>query len=874
MAWRPSAVSFYRALLLGYPAAFRQEYGGEMERLFLERMASEPSARVWWDALLDLALSAPVEHWHILRSDLRYGARVLAKSPGFAVIAVLTMALGIGASTAVFSLMNAVLIRSLPYGDPARLVYVWSPIPRLPEVPREIGPSWPDYVDWARTSQSFASLAAFEGGYFRVPGKTTATQIAATRVSGNFFGTLETAAAIGRTILPADDSPEAPRVAVISDALWRSRYGAAPAVLGDTVQLDRETYRIIGVMPPHFGYPHATDVPYPDTPEKQTDIWVPLRLTEVDKTDRNRAGGGTVIGRLKPGVDVRRAQAEMAAIEARLDPLHPPEIHGFTAYVQPMLDALLKPVRPLVLLLMGAVLMVLAICCANLANLLVARGAGRSHELGVRTAIGAGRARLVRQMLTEAALVAAAGDACGIAVGWAGMRLLARLAPASIPRVDEIGLHLPVLCFAVGISVAAGLFSGLLPALAASRVDVAAILAEGGGRSATRRSNRLRDAMIVAEVALAVTLLAGAGLLLRSFEKLAQTDLGFSRRALTMKVTLDDRYAKPEDQYEFYTRLVDRMRRIPGVAAAGGGNMLPLGLRESISFIEIEGRKLPKNSTADARAVTGGFCEAMGMHLLAGRFLTDPDGDRPPVVLISRRFRDVYFPGEDPLGKHIRFGGGPDVPWSTVVGVVEDVHHSNLEGAPRPTYYSLLWQQPDRQMFVAIGAKVPPASLIPTVQKAVRELDPAVALSDIHTMETAVEGAGATRRFQMAILTGFAALAVFLAAIGIYGLMAYAVRQRTVEIGIRMAVGASRASVIAMVLRRGMLLAAAGSALGILGAFGATRLIRSWLYGVTPTDAVTFAAVPLLLLAVAAAACLVPAWRAARVDPVRAVWGR
>ena len=807
--------------------------------------------------------------------DLRYGLRLLTKSPGFTAVAVLTMALGIGASTAVFSLLNAVLLHSLPYGDPSRLFYIWSPIPRLPDVPREIGPNWPDYIEWTKASRSFTSIAAFDSGYFNVSGRTGTTQIAATRVSGNFFGTLQSAALFGRTIVPEDDDPSAPRVAVISDALWRSRFGADPAALGASLELDRQTWRIVGIMPPLFGYPHETDTPFPDIREKQTDIWVPLRLTPQDKTDRNRAGGGTVIARLKPGVDVRTAQAEMAAIEARLDLLHPPEIHGFTAWVQPMLDSLLGPIRPLMFLLMGAVLMVLAICCANIANLLVARAASRSHEIGVRTAVGANRSRLVGQMLTEALLLAAAGGLGGVGVGWAVMHLLIRLAPANIPRLDEVSLDPSVLFFSLAASLLTGLVFGLLPAFTGSRVNVLAILAQSGGRSATGAHNRLRDAMILAEVAIAVTLLAGAGLLLRSFHKLSAMELGFSRSSLTLKVTLDDRYARPEDRLRFYRRLLERVRRIPGVAVAGGGDMLPLGLRESVSFVEVEGRTLPPSSIANSRSASGGFCEAMGMHLLAGRFLEDGDtGRQPQPVLISRRFRDVYFGGEDPLGRHVRLGGGTQTPWSTVVGVVEDVHHSNLEAVPRATYYAPMWRQPGDDLYVAIGARVPPGSLIAPIQAAVRELDASVALSDFHTMDNFVERAGSGRRFQTALLVAFAGLAVFLAGIGIYGLISYSVRQRTAEIGIRMAVGASQSQVVGMVLRRGMTLAAAGSALGLAGALATTRLIQSWLWGVSPTDALTFAVAPVLLLAIAAAACIAPARRAARIDPVRAVWGR
>jgi putative ABC transport system permease protein len=875
MAWRPSAASLYRALLLGYPAEFRHEYGAEMERVFAERLAAEPRARVWLDALLDTALSAPREQFHILRADIRYGLRLLVKSPGFAAIAVLTLALGIGGATAIFSLLNAVLIRSLPYGNPERLVYIWTPIPRLAGVPREIGPGWPDYFAWARMSHSFSSIAGFHSGYVNLAGKSGTEHLGATEVTSSLFPTLQVAPQLGRGFVEEDERQGAAHVAVISDAFWRSRFGGDPAALGRTLELDRESYRIVGIMPPGFGYPHATDMRYPDTPEKRTDIWAPLVLSESEKTERGVHSGGNAIARLKPGIDLRRAQAEMSAIAAQLDLRRPELARGFTAYVQPMLDSLLGPTRRLMLLLMGAVLMVLAICCANIANLLLARAAGRTHEIGVRTAMGAGRSRIVRQMVTEALLLAAAGGTGGVAAGWAAMRLLVRLAPATIPRLDEVSLDPRVLAFAVAASLITGHLFGLLPAFTASRLNVTGILAQGGTRGATAASKRVRGAMIVAEIAVAVTLLAGAGLMVRSFQKLSATDLGFSRSSLTMKVTLDDRYSKPEEQVRLYAALRDRVRSVPGIAAAGEGSALPLGHRESISFIEIEGRTLPKNSVADFRGVSGGFCEALGTRLIAGRYLTDADtGRQPRPVLINRRFRDVYFPHEDPLGRNVRFGGGPETPWATIAGVVEDVHHSSLEAAPRPTFYSPLGGEPRDAIFLAIAGRVPPDRLAAEVREAIRQLDPSVAVSDIQTMETAIGESGAHRRFQTALLAAFAMLAVFLAAVGIYGLMAYSIRQRTAEIGIRMAMGASRGRVVWMVLREGMAMATAGAALGMGGAFAATRLIASWLYGVSPTDAVTFAAVPLVLLAAAAAACIVPALRAARVDPVRAMAAR
>jgi putative ABC transport system permease protein len=789
-------------------------------------------------------MSAPREQLSILLQDLRYGARVLGRSPGFLAVAILTMALGIGASTAVFSLTNAVLIRSLPYGDASRLVYLWTPIPKLPDVPRELGPSYPDYYDWTRRSRSFESLALFDEGYVHLD---SATRVGGARVTAGFFETLEAAPQLGRATFA-----EGERAVVIGDGLWRSRFGGDPGVLGRTLEVDRQRYTIVGVMPPHFGYPHATDVRYPDSPQNQTDLWMPLALTEREKSDRTVGSGGTVVARLKPGVTVRQAQAEMAAIEAQLDPLYPPDWRGWTAYVQPFLDSALGPVRLRMWLLMGAVAMVLAICCANIANLLVARGAGRAREMSVRSAVGASRARLVRQMLTESLLMAGAGGVAGVLAGLAAMRVLVRLAPATIPRIDETTFDGRVLLFALAASVMTGLAFGVLPALAASRAAITI--------TAAPRRSRMRSLLIVSEVGLAVMLVAVAGLLLRSFQKLAETDIGFARSTLTMTVTPADRFRR---------EMLDEIRRIPGVAIAGAGDDLPLAGHYSMTNFMIEGHAISKSQLVEARTAGGGYCEAMHIRLLAGRYLSDDDGpNRPPVALISRRFRDLYFRGENAVGRRMRPCSDCQEPWYTIVGVVEDVRHGTLEETPKPVMYAPLWRTPSPRMNLAIETRMPAERIVPAVRRVVGS---AMYVADVRTMNELVTEAGAARRFQTTLLTAFAALALLLAAVGLYGMVAYAVKHRTKEIGVRMAVGAGRGRILGMVLRQGMTPAVVGMALGLAGAAAATRLIASWLYGVTRFDAVTFAAVPVVLLAVAAAACIVPAWRATRVDPVGAL---
>jgi putative ABC transport system permease protein len=739
--------------------------------------------------------------------------------------------------------MNAVLIRSLPYADASRLVYLWTPIPKLPDVPRELGPSYPDYYDWTRRSRSFAGMALFDEGYVHLD---SATRVGGARVTPGFFTTLGAAPQLGRATFT-----EGERAVVIGDALWRGRFAGDPAVLGRTLEVDRQRYTVVGVMPPQFGFPRATDVRYPDPPQKRTDLWMPLALTEREKSDRAVGTGGTVVARLKPGVTVAQAQAEMSAIEAQLDALYPPDWRGWTAYVQPLLDSVLGPVRLRMWLLMAAVAMVLAICCANIANLLVARGAGRTREMSVRSAVGASRARLVRQMLTESLGMAGAGGAAGVLAALAAMRALVHLAPATIPRIDETTFDGRVLLFALAVSMLTGLAFGVLPALAASRGAITI--------TAVRRA-RMRSLLIVSEVAMAVMLVAVAGLLLRSFQKLAATDIGFTRATLTMTITPADRAG---------LALLDQVRRIPGVEAAGLGDDLPLGGHYSVSNVSIEGRVIPKTQLVESRSATGGYFEAMHMRLLAGRYLNDADVARhPPAVAISRRFRDLYFPKEDPVGRRMRFCSDCQEPWHTIVGVVEDVRHGSLEETPRPAVYASLWPNPGPRINLAIATSLPAERVVPAVRRAAGS---AAYVSDVRTMNELVTEAGAARRFQTTLLAAFATLAMLLAAIGLYGLVAHAVKHRTREIGVRMAVGAGRGRILGMVLRQGMTPAVAGMALGLAGSAAASRLIASWLYGVSRFDAVTFVAVPLLLLAVAAAACFVPAWSATRVDPLSAL---
>jgi len=868
MAWRRNAVRLYRALLYAYPAEFRHEYGSQMQQLFEDRLHSEPWLRVGLDTLADVAFSAPREHVHILAADLVYGARLIRKSPAFTLVAWFTMALGIGATCGVFSLINAVLIRSLPYVGPERLVYIWMPNPRFKEIPQEMAPFSVDFYAWQASQHSFSELTMFHQQRFRAVDSETVQRVGGAAVAGNFFHTLGAKPELGRGIEPADDQPGHQHVVVISDALWHSHFAGAAGVLGQTLLLNRESYAIVGVMPREFRYPHSADFPYSDGDISATECWIPAALTQQQKTEAMGSDGVT-IGRLKPGVSLKQAQAEMTALEARLDPvIHPAPWGGWVALVRPFIDTAVGPVRPLLRLLLGAVSLVLLIACSNVANLLLARSAGRVHEMGLRTALGAERPRLVRQMLTEALLLAWGGGALGVLIAYAGLRLVLRVHPGDIPRLDEASLDVRVLLFTAGISLITGLGFGLLPALAASRVDLTTLLKQGGNKGVAGTSNRLRNGLIVTQVALSVILLAGAGLLIRSYLKVQSVDTGFAPSTVTVNLTLDERYATPQKLKDYFRNLLGQVDQLPGVVSAGVVSALPLSHRESISTVEIKGRTVKKDETVDDRMATTSYFQSMGIRLLEGRFFVDQElPGRAPEMLVSQSFAHLYFPSESVIGRQFQAGNQ----WRTIVGVVADVHHTSLEESPRPTVYSPFLQIPDSHAFLTVRTASSPERLISSISKIVHSIDPTISPERTATMRQLISEATSQRRFQTVALSVFAAVAVFLALVGLYGLMAYAVKQRTAEIGIRIALGAPAARVLGMVLWKGLALVSMGLAIGLSGAAAVTSLGAAWLFGVSSTDPVTFLLVPVLILAVALVACLIPAWKATRIDPVTAL---
>ncbi len=873
MDWSQSAAKLYRVLLYSYPAEFRHEYGSEMEQLFSDRLQSEPHVRLWFETVADIAVAAPREHWHILVSDLRYGARMLAAAPAFTAVALLVIALGIAATTSIFSLVNAVLLRSLPYGHPEQLVYLWSPNTRWSagsKVPQEMAPNTADFYDWQRLSHSFSSMTTLKSTSINIVRDGIANRIGAAFVTGAFFKTLDVVPEMGRSIGAADDQPGHEHVAVVSDAFWRSHLNSDEHTLGKQIQLNRDKYTVIGIMPKGFGYPFVGDIPYSHSGLERTDIWLPLAYSAHTKTDRSQPNGDdAAIGRLRNGISPASAQAELKAIESRLDKLYPEMWRGWTAFVKPVIATVIGPVEKMLWLLLGAVAIVLLIAISNVANLLLARIASRAHEMGIRTALGAERSRIIRQLLTESLLLSCASGALGIAIAYATVHLLVELNPGDIPRFDSASVDTRVLLVAVALSIGTGLLSGLAPTLSVSGVDVNQLMKQGGSRGAIGSSKRWRHTLIIVEVALSVVLLAGAGLLVRSYLSLNAVNPGFSPSTLTFRLHLDNRYLRPEQRVSFYKKFLEKLQQLPGVRAVGGSNETPLNHAETVSTLEVRGFGASKEMIEN-RFLSPGYLAALGIPVLRGRNFNAHDiTAKPPVALVNEKFVLTYFHGRDPLGQQVRTGIGDmsGTPWSTVVGVVGDVRHERLEQPGQPQIFA---PYEDLSNY-AIASSIPPSQMMNQVRQVLRSLDPALTPDDVHTMRERIDESNARRRFQTTLLSSFAALAVALALVGLYGLMSYAVKQRTAEIGVRMAVGSSRTQVLTLILSQGLRLVSTGLVLGLAAAFALTRLVSNWLFGVSATDPVTFAAVPLFILLVATCACLIPAWHATRIDPVQAL---
>jgi putative ABC transport system permease protein len=799
-----------------------------------------------------------------LWQDLRYGLRMLVKNPGFTAVALIVLALGIGANTALFSVVNTVLLRPLPFPGSERIV--WFDGVNQARGITASNLSAADYSDWGKQAGAFESLAAYVTGSANlsdVGGEPERVQRVS--VTAGFFPVIGVGPALGRTTTPDDESQGAEDVVVLSHAIWQRRFGAGADVLGSRIMVNGKPFTVVGVMPQAFDYP------------RQAQMWTPLKPEKSAEKRDNRFLN--VLGRLRPGASIEEAQAQVDTVSGRLGQQYPETNGGWTARLTGLRERTVRDVRTSLLLLLGAVGFVLLIACANVANLLLARAAARRREIALRTALGAGRLRLIRQLLTESLLLASLGGALGLLLSFFLTDLLVAISPANLPRLNEVGLDWRVLGFTAGVVCVVGLLFGLAPALQASKADLNEALKEGSrGSSEGRGRNRVRGALVVSEVALSLLLLVGAGLLIRSFLQLRDVNAGFDPEGvLTMRLSLPSAsYPEPAQRVSFFRELTQRVEALPGVEKAGAALSLPLGgttLSVARAFVR-EGRALATENAFDAsyQVTTPGYIGAMRIGLVSGRDFTDADGpDALQVAVVNESLARRAFPGEDPVGK--RLTAWRDEKFAReIVGVVADVKMGQMDAEARPQVYVPLAQNPTwGTLSLAVRTNVEPESLVGAVRGAVLAVDKNQPVYDVRTMEDVRSASVASRRLVVVLFGVFSALALLLAVVGIYGVLSYAVAQRTHEIGIRLALGAQRADVLRLVVGQGMRLVILGVGAGIAGALVVTRLLESLLFGVSATDPVTFAAVAASLIFVGLLACYIPARRATRVDPLVAL---
>jgi predicted permease len=813
-----------------------------------------------------------------LAKDVAYAVRMLAKSPGFTVAAILSLAIGIGANTSIFSIFDALLLRPLPYKDAERLVILWNRSPGL-----NITEDWfstAQYFDIKTGHHGFEQVAIAIGGNYNLISRGEPERVGTIRVSSNLLPMLGQSAALGRTFSADEDSPGRTATAVLSHGMWVRHYGADPGILGQTVTLNGLPYEVVGVMPPSFSLPREV-LPTLDGAE-QADILLPLPLP-ADAAQNRDHEDYNIMGKLKPGVTTAQAQAEMDTITARLRRDYPkvyPPNGGLTFGIVPLLEQVVGDVRPALYILLGAVGFVLIIACANVANLLLARAVARQKEIAIRTAMGASRWRIVRQLLTESVLLSLCGGALGVVFAFWSLHWIRILGPKSVPRINDIGIDTTVLVFTFLLSLVSGTLFGLAPALRISRLNVNATLQDASRGSAGMsavwgRGNNLRRLLVVAELALCVMVLVGAGLLIRSFGHLQRVSPGFNAgNVLTLELTLNGpKYKDPQAVVATYRDLWNRVEALPGVTAAGAVTALPLSQMFEWGPITVEGRVLPPGENfinADQHIVSGHYFSAMEIPLRSGRFFNEQDNTKSPkVVIVDEYMAREFWPGQDAIGKRLHYGGvGDNEPWETVVGVVGRVKQYTLDADSRIVLYRPQTQYPARALNVVIRTGGDPAALTSAVKQQIRALDGDLPLYNVRTMEQRVAGSLARRRFSMLLLTLFACVALALATIGTYGVMAYLVNQGTREIGIRIALGASQMGIVRLVVCKGMALALSGVAVGLAGAFALSRLMRGLLFGVSPADPLTFIAISLLLAIVTLLASYIQAYRASRIDPV------
>ena len=807
-----------------------------------------------------------------LFQDIRFALRQLRKSPGFAAVAVITLALGIGANTAIFSVVDGTLLRPLPFHKPSELVRIWHvPPPKSFPGMTLFSVSAANYVDWEKQSDVFDGMTIYDYHGFTITGSGKPQQIDVAAVSSGFFSTMGVQPMLGRAFLPEEDQPGRSKVVILSYRLWQEHFGSNADIVGHSISLDGQSYLVAGVMPTSFRFPDFAQ------------MWTPMAWTDKERTVRGEHHY-LVVARLKPGVDVPQAQAEMNTISARLEQQYPVDDKGWGAKVIPLRDDLVSDVRPALLVLLGAVAFVLLIACVNVANLALAKTYSRQKEIAIRTALGASWKRILRQLLTETILLALVGGALGLALAHFGIRMIVAFLADRLPHLTDFTLDARVLAFTAAISVLSGIVAGVLPAVRLARGNVNDVLKQGG-RSGVDSSGRTRSILVVSEVALSLILLVGAGLMIRSFQNLEGVNPGFeSRHVLTATAMIShSKFSSPAQQISFFDRVLQRLRSLPGVEAAAAIDDIPLDNSGSHQPIQIEGRPvvpMAEQPEVDVRLASTGYMNSMRIPLLRGRDFADTDiAGRPAVVLISESMARQFWPNEDPLGKRLTMTFFPDQV-REVVGIVGDVKLDSLDQArPNATLYFPLDQLSSPvnggwspfPMTLVVRSAAGSAGTLTAVANAVHQIDPDIPVRDLLSMDEQVANSVSQQRFNMLLLGSFAGFALLLAAIGIYSVLSYSVKRSVKEIGIRLALGARLSDELRRVVIAGMKPTLLGVVIGGAGALALGRVVSSLIFQISPTDPLTFLAVTALLALIALLASILPAYRATRVDPMVAL---
>ena len=883
---------WYRRLLQLFPSDFRGDFGDEMTGVFRDQHRDAarggPMAlmSLWWDTVKGIATTAPRQHLDLLRADTRYALRNLRRNPGFTAVAALALAVGIGANAAVFSIVNGVLITALPYKDPSQLVVIFERVPGVPVDKFDF--SAPDFEIMREAARSYSGMAAFRNATYELSGVASPERLDAVRVSPELFTVLGTSALIGRTLSSEDDRQNA-KVAVLTYGLWTRAFGRDPSIVGRAITLDRLPYTVVGVMPDRFEFPPRGSA----NNGKPAAVLMPIAFSQAERRAFGSMYNNTVVARLNPGVSVEQARGELASVAKTIAARYPPFLQQMASQLSlpmaPFADDVVGRSRRMLLVLMGVVGFVLLIGCADVANLMLTRSGSRQRELAIRSALGASPARVVRQLMTEGLVLALAGGALGLLLAYWAMRVLLSFAGQTLPRAESIGFDARVVLFTLALSLVTPLLFGVVPALRAAMGSTFNALKEGGhGATPGQARHRLLGSLVIAQFALALMLSVGAGLLVRSFMRLLGTEPGFRVEQVVQTTTTlpAGRYATGPQVKVFFQQAVDAARTIPGVTAAGAGNDLPLNVLERRTFTpDPSAHRLDLLSRVIANTWTvGSYFAALGIPLKQGRFFTDADGRTSErVIIINEMLARALWPGQDAIGRQIKWGGDESpAPWMTVVGVVGNVKQATLDVATIGQTYEPLYQVADaavantviglfRVVNLVVRSDRDPQMLIGRVRAEIQRLDSALPITNARALTDLVDESVKPQRFSMTVVGVFALVALGLAGIGIYGVLANAVGQQTHEIGVRMALGAPASAVIWDVVRRALLLMLAGVVMGIGGALALTRLMSGLLYEVRPTDAITFAGASLLIGMLALVASLVPAWRATRVDPLIAL---